>query len=195
MPWHSRDVAPAHRCAPLHAITLRCGSSRAGSGRHGWAPRTRRRGDCLVTDGDATPGPSGGRYLTSTSAQSRNAPLGEPGSVVVVVGQSHVMPMLCSSVTVRHSTFSSLPQSASVEHRPRHWSVTVRKQREQGSVVVVVVVVVVGHGPFPHPQLQGGDPPVQLQRPALQSAMTCRMQVPRACPLSPLAATSSLQAR
>jgi hypothetical protein len=54
----------------------------------------------------------------------------------------------------------------------------------QGSVVVVVGV-----------QLQGGDPPEQLQRPALQSAMTCLMQAPLAWPLSPLAAISSLQAR
>ena len=73
-----------------------------------------------------------------------------------------------------------------------------------------IVVVVVGHGPqspghaeqfskgpqspSPHTQLQGGDPPVQLQRPALQSAMTCLRQVPLACPLKPLAATSPLQA-
>ena|SRR2546425_5518093 len=86
---------------------------------------------------------------------------------------------------------------------------TVTKQMLQGSVVVVVVVVV-GHGPqscghvgqssegphspSPHTQLQGGDPPVQLQRPALQSAMTCLRQAPLACPLKPLAATSSLQA-
>src|SRR6266566_614581 len=79
----------------------------------------------------------------------------------------------------------------------------------QGSVVVVVVV---GHGPqscghveqssggphnpSPHTQLQGGgDPPVQLQGPALQSAMTCLRHAPLACPLKPLAATSSLQAR
>ena len=154
----------------------------------------------FVTDGETTPGapasptpvpihPEGCAYLTSTSARSRSAPLAEPGSVVVVVGQSHVMPIRCSSVTERHSTFGSLPQSASVEHRPRHWSVTVTKQREQGSVVVV------GHPPLPQPQLQGGDPPVQLQRPALQFARTCRMQVPRACPRSALAATSSLQAR
>ena len=87
---------------------------------------------------------------------------------------------------------------------------TETKQMLQGSVVVVVVVVV-GHGPqscghveqssedphspSPHTQLQDGDPPVQLQRPALQSAMTCRRQAPLACPLKPLAATSSLQAR
>jgi len=78
-------------------------------------------------------------------------------------------------------------------------------------VEVAVTLVVVGHAPqscghveqfsegphspSPHTQLQGGDPPVQLQRPALQSAMTCRRQAPLACPLSPLAATSSLQAR
>src|SRR5438552_19193607 len=84
---------------------------------------------------------------------------------------------------------------------------TVTKQMLQGSVVVVVVV---GHGPqscghvvqssggphspSPHTQLQGGDPPVQPQRPALQSAMTCFRQAPLACPLTPLAATSSLQA-
>ena len=84
---------------------------------------------------------------------------------------------------------------------------TVTKQMLQGSVVVVVVV---GHGPqscghveqssegphspSPHTQLQGGDPPVQLQRAALQSAMTCLRQAPLACPLIPLAATSSLQA-
>ena len=50
------------------------------------------------------------------------------------------------------------------------------------------------HSPSPHTQLQGGDPPVQLQTPALQSAMTCLRQAPLACPLIPLAATSSLQA-
>ena len=87
---------------------------------------------------------------------------------------------------------------------------TETKQMLQGSVVVVVVVVV-GHGPqscghveqssegphspSPHTQLQCGDPVVQLQRPALQSAMTCRRQAPLACPLKPLAATSPLQAR
>ena len=49
------------------------------------------------------------------------------------------------------------------------------------------------HSPSPHTQLQGGDPPVQLQTPALQSAMTCLRQAPLACPLIPLAA-SSLQA-
>src|SRR5207247_5317738 len=65
----------------------------------------------------------------------------------------------------------------------------------QGSVVVVVVV---GHGPqscghveqssegphnpSPHTQLQGGDPPVQLQRPALQSAINCRRQAPPCLP-------------
>jgi len=86
---------------------------------------------------------------------------------------------------------------------------TVTKQMLQGSVVVVVVVVGHGpqsrghveqssedpHSPSPHTQLQGGNPSVQLQRPALQSAMTCLRQVPLACPLKPLAATSSLQAR
>ena len=84
---------------------------------------------------------------------------------------------------------------------PQHWTC---------ACVVVVVVVLVGHvpqscghleqssegphSPSPHTQLQGGDPPVQLQRPALQSAMTCLTQAPLACPLSPLAATSSVQA-
>src|SRR6266566_7477464 len=115
--------------------------------------------------------------------------------------------MLCSSVTGRQSTLGSMPQSKPVEHGPRHSSSTVTKQILQGSVVVVVVV---GHGPqscghveqssedphspSPHTQLQDGDPPVQLQRPSLQSAMTCLTQAPLACPLSPLAATSSLQA-
>ena len=78
-------------------------------------------------------------------------------------------------------------------------------------VVVVVAVVVVGaHGPqscghveqfsegpqspSPHTQLQGGDPPVQLQAPALQSVMTCWKHADLAFPLRPLAATSSLQA-
>jgi hypothetical protein len=51
------------------------------------------------------------------------------------------------------------------------------------------------HSVSPHTQLQGGDPPVQLQRPARQSAMTGFTQAPLACPLSPLEATSSLQAR
>ena len=78
----------------------------------------------------------------------------------------------------------------------------------QGSVVVVVVVGEHGpqscgqveqsskgpHSPSPHTQLQGGDPPVQLQRPVLQSAMICLMQAPLACPLSPLAAILSPQA-
>src|SRR3989442_12386416 len=50
------------------------------------------------------------------------------------------------------------------------------------------------HRPSPHTQLQGGDPPVQLQAPALQSAMTCLKHADLAFPLRPLAATSSLQA-
>src|SRR2546422_509740 len=77
-------------------------------------------------------------------------------------------------------------------------------------VVVVVVVVVGGHGPqspghveqfsagphspSPHTQLQAGDPPVQLQAPALQSLMTCWKHADLAFPLRPLAATTSLQA-
>jgi len=83
---------------------------------------------------------------------------------------------------------------------------------EVGAVVVLVVavVVVVGqgpqscghaeqssagpHSPSPHTQLQGGDPPVQLQRPARQSAMTCLRHALLDLPLRPLAAISSLQA-
>src|SRR5438093_5304259 len=77
-------------------------------------------------------------------------------------------------------------------------------------MVVVVVVVVVGHGPqscrhveqfsegphspSPHTQLQGGDPAVQLQRPAWQWEMRDLKHAPLAFPLSPLAAASSLQA-
>src|SRR5207244_2438813 len=75
---------------------------------------------------------------------------------------------------------------------------------------VVVVEVVVGHAPqscghveqssegphrpSPHTQLQGGVPSVQLQRPAWQSEMTDFKHAAIACPLRPLAATSSLQA-
>jgi hypothetical protein len=77
-------------------------------------------------------------------------------------------------------------------------------------VVVVVVVVVVGHvpqscghvpqssegpqSPSPHTQLHGGDPPVQLQRPALQSEMRDFRHALPASFVRPLAAASSLQA-
>src|SRR5436853_7072625 len=121
--------------------------------------------------------------------------------------------MRCSSVTGRQSTLGGGSgggaQSKSVEHGPPHTCVAVPKQILQGSVVVVVVAVGHGpqscghveqssegpHSPSPHAQLQGGDPPLQLQRPALQSAITCLRQAPLACPLKPLAVTSSLQAR
>src|SRR5438445_1053734 len=81
---------------------------------------------------------------------------------------------------------------------------TVTKQMLQGSVVVVVVAAHGSqscghveqfsegpHSPSPHTQLQGGDPPVQLQAPALQSAMTCLKHALLCVPVRPLAATSS----
>src|SRR5919198_364060 len=50
------------------------------------------------------------------------------------------------------------------------------------------------HSPSPHTQLHGGDPPVQLQRPALQPDVSCLKHAVLAIPLRPPAATSSLQA-
>jgi hypothetical protein len=46
--------------------------------------------------------------------------------------------------------------------------------------------------PSPHTQLHGGDPPVQLQRPAWQSEIKESRHALLAFPLSPLAAASSL---
>src|SRR4029453_10243695 len=47
--------------------------------------------------------------------------------------------------------------------------------------------------PSPHTQLHGGDPPVQLQRPAWQSEIKESRHALLAFPLRPLAAASSLQ--
>ena len=130
------------------------------------------------------------------------------GSVVVVVvvvaqgfGEQVPAPKLLGWFASHVASTTHWPSKAPPGD-PQHWTC---------ACVVVVVVVVVGHVPqscghveqssegphcpSPHTQLQGGDPAVQLQRPALQSAMTCFTQAPLACPLSPLAATSSLQAR
>src|SRR5436309_14097216 len=106
--------------------------------------------------------------------------------------------MRCSPVTGRQSTLGGGsgggPQSKSVEHGPPHTCVTVPKKILQGSVVVVVVAVGQqscghvkqssegSHSPSPHAQLQGGDPPLQLQRPAMQSAMNSIMHAPIASP-------------
>ena len=102
-------------------------------------------------------------------------------------------------------------------HALSHWPVVVLQAVPMGQSpapvqdgIGLVVVVVVAHGPqscehveqssegphspSPHAQLQGGDPSVQLQRFALQSAMTFLRQARLARPLRPLAATSSLQA-
>src|SRR5262245_42184090 len=50
------------------------------------------------------------------------------------------------------------------------------------------------HRPSPQTQLHGGDPPVQLQRPALQSEMRDFRHALLALSVRPLAAASSLQA-
>src|SRR5213080_4852798 len=100
---------------------------------------------------------------------------------------------------VSTSTQVSLPPHDPKQKEPLNW---------QGTVVVVVVVGRHGpqspghveqssegpHRPSPHTQLQGGDPPVQLQRPAWQSERRDFKHVAIPLPLRPLAAISSLQA-
>jgi len=50
------------------------------------------------------------------------------------------------------------------------------------------------HSPSPHVQLQGGDPSVQLQAPAVQSARICRTHARLSEPVRPEAAISSAHA-
>src|SRR5438093_647354 len=97
-----------------------------------------------------------------------------------------------------------------VPHPPEQESILVPYTTLFRSEVVVVVVFVGGHdpqsaghveqssagphSPSPHTQLQGGDPPVQLQRPSWHSDVTCLRHALIDLPLRPLAATSSPQA-
>src|SRR5882724_8647716 len=49
VPSHSRDVARAHRCTPLHVNLRCCGHRDAAGGGHGRAPRTADPGHGPVT--------------------------------------------------------------------------------------------------------------------------------------------------
>ncbi len=124
---------------------------------------------------------------------------------------SQVVPLATKQVPLppQSVVFAQASHSRSAVHGG---GIVVEEVEDVGAAVVLVVavVVVVGHGPqscghveqpsagphspSPHTQLQGGDPPVQLQRPARQSAMTCLRHALLDLPLRPLAATSSLQA-
>ena len=142
----------------------------------------------------------------------------QPGSQMIPRRLTQTFPApRCSQVVPLTTKQVPLPPQSVVFPQASHsrsavhgGGIVVEEVEDVGAAVVLVVavVVVVGqqscghveqssagpHSPSPHTQLQGGDPPVQLQRPARQSAMTCLRHALLDLPLRPLAAISSLQA-
>src|SRR5438093_6715950 len=125
--------------------------------------------------------------------------------VVVVVPLGHSEQHALSSPEP-HRAAPFAPQNvpaghwASVMHGPAKHVVTLLSRQTRPPAPQCVTQTPLPQVPHAVPspehvtQLQGGEPPVQLQAPASQSAMTCLKQARLACPLRPLAATSSLQA-